>query len=68
MRNWNINTTSFRKNSPEYHQWKFEQLINFGLQGEKLNRNQLKKIIHTLVLDPSKKMFLEFILSHVKAN
>ncbi len=68
MRNWSTDTTAFNRNSPLYHRWKLEQLINFGLQNEKLNRAHLRLHIETLVIDPAKKLFLKFILNNAKAN
>ena len=39
MYNWNTDTKELEKNPEEYTIWKLEQLINYGLDGEKLNRN-----------------------------
>ena len=68
MRNWNINSSQFDKNSEEYKNWKLEQLINFGLNGEKISSSELTLRLHFLHIDPSKKKFLEFILVNVETN
>lgn len=68
MRNWNINTSQFDENSEEYKVWKLEQLINFGLNGEKINEDDLKSRLHALHIDSSKRRFLEFILGNAQTN
>ena len=56
------------KNTPEFVVWKLEQLINFGLDGEKISRNELKKHLNTLNIDPFKKNFLRSILKDAQTN
>ena len=62
MYNWNTNTSKWNKKSNSFIVWKLEQLINFGLNGEKLNLKQTKKFWPQLSLDPQRKKFLELIL------
>lgn len=62
MYNWNTDTTTLRKNPEKYQIWRLEQLINFGLNGEKINTGQLKKYWSHLNLDPQRKKVLEFWL------
>ena len=38
MYNWNIDTNNLKKNPEKYKIWKLEQSINFGLNGQKLNK------------------------------
>jgi len=68
MRNWSVNTTGFDKKSPEYMLWKYQQMINFGLDGEKLERRVLTKLMPSLEIDPAKRKSLEYMLKHVAAN
>ena len=63
MYNWSIDEKKFKKEDPEgYKIWKLEQMINWGLGGEKLNEKLVKKYWEKLFLDPESKNFLEFLL------
>ena len=62
MYNWSTDTTELKKDSEKYTIWKLEQMVNFGLQGEKLSQKLLKKFWNKLTLDPAKKRYLEFLL------
>ena len=57
MYNWNTDTTTLRKNPEKYQIWRLEQLINFGLNGEKINTGQLKNTGPIFNLDPQKKKY-----------
>jgi len=65
MYNWSVDEAKFKKEHPkEYKLWRLTQLINYGLDGEKLDRSQViaawPKIKEKL--DPNLKDYLEFIL------
>ncbi|OGH11766.1 MAG: hypothetical protein A2857_04710 [Candidatus Levybacteria bacterium RIFCSPHIGHO2_01_FULL_36_15] len=62
MYNWNTDTKELEKNPEEYTIWKLEQLINYGLDGEKLNRNILIRYWSKLRIDPIYKEYLHFLL------
>lgn len=62
MYNWNINTAKLKKNPEKHTIWKLEQSINFGLNGEKLRANELKKYWTKLNLDPQRKRLFEMWL------
>jgi hypothetical protein len=62
MKNWSHTTLKFDKKTPEYQIWKLEQLINFGIEKEKLSRHYLKKYFSKLNIDPDKKRYLAFLL------
>lgn len=62
MYNWNTDTSKLKQNPEKYAIWKLEQSINFGLNGEKLNTDQLKKYWAKLNLDPQRKKLLEMWL------
>ncbi len=62
MYNWNTDTSNWDKKSDSYQIWKLDQLINFGLNGEKLDLKLTKKYWTKLSLDPMRKQFLELIL------
>jgi hypothetical protein len=63
MYNWSTDTGKLSKFPKEYAIWKLEQLINFGLNGQKLNSKELKKYFNELHIDPQKKKYLTLLLS-----
>jgi len=62
MYNWSTDTKELKKNSTKHIIWKLESLINFGLNGKKINRKQLAKHLPSLHIDPQKRNFLNFLL------
>lgn len=62
MYNWSVDLTQLKKHPEKALIWKLEQAINFGLNGEKLNRALLKKYWHKLRLDPFRKKFIKLLL------
>ena len=65
MYNWSVDEENFKKKHPkEYKLWRLEQLINYGLDGEKLDREEVKKAWSKIKdnLDPYKKRAIEFLL------
>jgi hypothetical protein len=62
MYNWSVNTKELKKDKRQYEIWRLEQLINFGLGREKLERSELEKYWGLLNLDPIKKKYLSFLL------
>jgi hypothetical protein len=42
--------------------WRLEQLINFGLNGRRLEKKQLKKYWNRLNIDPSRRAYLKMLL------
>lgn len=64
MRNWSTDTSKFDKKSSEFKIWKLEQLINFGLQGDLIDTQELHTFLPSLTIDPSKRNFLELLLKN----
>ena len=62
MYNWTVDTKQLKKDKNEFVIWKLEQLVNFGLNGERLKKTDLKKYWSKLDLDPKKKKYLSLIL------
>ena len=62
MRNWSTDTTELKKDKEQYSIWRLEQMVNFGLEGKKINRVELKKYWSRLYLDPNKKRYLSMLL------
>jgi len=63
MYNWSVDIKFLRKFPEKYRIWRLEQLINFGLGGEKLDKKELAENFDQLKIDPTKKKYLKFILS-----
>ncbi|PIS22731.1 hypothetical protein COT50_00375 [candidate division WWE3 bacterium CG08_land_8_20_14_0_20_41_10] len=63
MYNWSTDTTKLKKTPAKYTKWKLEQMINYGLDGEKLKETELRKHFPSLNIDPDKRAFLKRILS-----
>ncbi len=63
MRNWSVDLSKMNKKSSEYKIWHLEQMINFGLNGEKISPAELRKYFTSLKLDPEKKKYMKFLLS-----
>lgn len=62
MHNWNTDTSKWNKKSSSFKIWKLEQLINFGLNGEKLDSNLLKKYWSKIYADTPTKNYLKLLL------
>jgi len=62
MYNWNTDISKFEQKSEQYIIWKLNQLINFGLNGEKIDFKLLKKYWNKLSLDPKRKKYLEALI------
>lgn len=63
MYNWSTDTKTLKKDPAKYVVWKLEQLINFGLNGQKLDLKVVKKHWSKLSLDPKRKRVLEMWLA-----
>ena len=62
MYNWSTDTTELKKDKEKYAIWQLEQMVNFGLDGKKINQAKLRKYWRKLHLDKNKKKYLEMIL------
>lgn len=63
MRNWSVDETELKKDPEQYTAWRLEQLIKFGLDGEKIDKAQLKKYLGAIDIDPAKRRFLQLLLN-----
>lgn len=63
MYNWSVDTKFLAKYPKKYKLWQLEQLINFGLEEQKISRSDLKKYLPKLTVDPQKKKYLKFLLA-----
>jgi len=65
MINWSTDEVKFKKENPkEYHLWRLVQLINYGLDGEKLNKKEVKAAWPKIKdrLDPYAARAIEYLL------
>ena len=65
MRNWSVDIARFKKDHPEqYKLWRLVQLINSGLDGERLDPKEVKTFWSKIKdqLDPYKRRVIEFLL------
>ncbi len=62
MYNWSTDTTQLKKDPDAYERWRLEQLINFGLNGEKIVEEKLRRYFDVLELDPARRRFLASLL------
>lgn len=63
MYNWSVDEKKFKRADPEgYKIWRLEQMINYGLNGEKLERKLVKRYWNKLYMDPPTRAFLKFLL------
>ncbi len=62
MYNWNTDTTELKKNPEKYAIWKMEQMINYGLDGEKLDTKLVIKYWDKLRIDQQKRDLLAFLI------
>ncbi len=63
MYNWSVDEKKFKKEDAEgYKIWRLEQMINYGLGGEKLDKKLVKKYWNKLFMDEPTKKYLEFLL------
>lgn len=59
---WDYAKTEYRKQAAQDERWRLERLINYGLGGEKLDREALKKYLPQLIIPANKRAFLELLL------
>ena len=65
MYNWSVNEEKFKKEHPKkYKLWRLTELINYGLDGEKLDREEVKAAWPKIkgALDPDRRKTVEFFI------
>lgn len=62
MYNWSVNEEELKKHPQQYKRWQLEQLINFGLDGEKIPAAELQEHLPHLHIDPWRRKFLALLL------
>ena len=62
MYNWSTVEKNLKKNNKIYSIWKIEQMVNFGLDGDKIKTSQIKKYWKFLKIDPFRRKLLKLLL------
>ena len=62
MYNWSTDDKKLAKGSDEYIIWGLEQMVNFGLDGSKLNLSDLRKYWDKIQVDPVRRKLLGLLL------
>ncbi|MEK7066124.1 MAG: hypothetical protein AAB965_00960 [Patescibacteria group bacterium] len=62
MKNWSTDEEKLKKTPLEYTRWRLESLINFGLDGSKINEIDLRQEWGVLRIDPAKRKFLDLLI------
>ncbi len=62
MYNWSTDEELLRRDPEAHAVWRLEQLVNFGLNDQKLSMAALRKYWDRLVIDPHRKSVLAFML------
>ncbi len=62
MYNWSTDETALLRDPENYTIWQLEQLINFGLQGQKIKETVLRAHFSQLNLDTHRRRFLDLLL------
>ncbi len=63
MKNWSVDEQQLARYPEKYEIWKLEQLINYGLDGQKLKKDLLKKYWSELQIDPWRRKLLALFLN-----
>lgn len=63
MYNWSTQEKELKKNKEKYAIWKLEQMVNFGLDEEKIDKEELKKYWTYINIDSARRRFLEMLLN-----
>lgn len=64
MYNWSVNEKYLQKFPKKYKLWRLEQKISYGLDGEKLDKNEIISNWNYLKkrIDPQRLKFIEFLI------
>ena len=60
---WDYHKKAYKKQAKADPAWHLERLINYGLNGEKIDKTLLKKHLPNLHIPPQRKTFLQILLN-----
>jgi hypothetical protein len=63
MYNWNTVESTIAQDPKRHEQWRLEQAINYGLNGDRIDASTLRTHWDSLTLDPDRKRFMALILA-----
>jgi len=63
MHNWSTDEKELSKNPQKYAVWKLEQMIDYGLGGQRIKETELRRYWDKINIDPHRRKFLELLLS-----
>lgn len=63
MYNWSTDEKRVKAQGKGHALWRLEQMINFGLNGEKISEAELRKYWRVAHIDPARKKFLSLLLN-----
>ncbi len=63
MYNWSTDEETLQKDPEKHAVWRLEQLLNFGLNNEKISEVELRRYWPQLEIDPARRRFLELLLN-----
>ena len=63
---WDYDKTEYEKQAKADPQWYLERLINYGLEGKKLDKELLKKYLSTLKISEDRRALLELLIWNKK--
>lgn len=59
---WDYQKIEYKKQAKADPIWHLERLVNYGLNGQKIDRELLKKYFSHLKIPPNRRDFLELLL------
>lgn len=62
-KHWSVDETSLSADSHAHAIWRLEQRINWGIGGERINADELRKHWDEIDIDPRKRRALQLALS-----
>ena len=62
MYNWSTDEIKLKKHGEDYIIWRLEQMVNFGLGGEKILETDLKKYWDKIHIDTARRKFLTLLI------
>lgn len=68
MYNWSVDESKLKADQESFIIWRLEQMINFGLGGEKISEANLRKFWSRLNIDPKRKEFLSILLNESETH
>jgi len=59
---WDYTKEEYKKQAQADPLWHLERLVNYGLNGERIDKELLKKYLPVMKISPDRRAFLELFL------